>query len=213
MTLTAILTLATAVFALAIKPGAGMMMVMSRSMAQGLSACLTFVLGICIVSIFFLLVVVFGFKYASVDMVFLSILIKSLASVYLIWLGIKGLQGNHEGLSVDEVGARNFFDNLTASIVLTLSNPLTILFYAGIIPTILDVNAMTWENIFIASLVIIVVETFTALAYSSPLIFFRSKIKPDFLDGMRVFSSIVIIIVGLYIGYTAIPAKELLTIF
>ena len=110
MTLQAILTLAMAVFALAIKPGAGMMTVMSRSLSQGLGACLTFILGICIVSIFFLLIVVFGFKYISVDMVFISILVKSIAAVYLIWLGIKGLQEDNSALSIDEVEARNFFD-------------------------------------------------------------------------------------------------------
>lgn len=213
MTLQAILTLAMAVFALAIKPGAGMMTVMSRSLSQGLEACLTFILGICIVSIFFLLIVVFGFKYISVDMVFISILVKSLAAVYLIWLGIKGLQEDNSGLSIEEVEARNFFDNLMASIVLTLSNPLAILFYAGIIPTILDVQNITGQEVFVASLVIIIVESVVALAYSAPLIYWRSKVNMQWLNRMRLFSSYVIIVVGLYIGYTAIPAKELLAVF
>lgn len=213
MTLQAILTLAMAVFALAIKPGAGMMMVMSRSLSQGMGACLTFVLGINIVSIFYLMLVFFGFKYAQVDLVFISILIKSIAAVYLIWMGVKGLQQNNKGLSVDEVGARNFFDNFSASILLTLSNPLVIIFYAGIIPTILDVATLTWHDLFVISLVIIVVETVVAVAYSAPLVFYRHKVNKSFLEGMRVFSSIVIICVGLYIGYTALPAEDLKAVF
>jgi len=213
MTLSAILTLAAAVFALAIKPGPGMTMVMSRTISQGISACLAYVIGFCVVSIFFLLIVIFGLKYVPLDLIFISILIKSFAAVYLIHLGIKGLQQDTQSLSIEEVSARNFFDNLTASLILTLSNPLTILFYAGILPTILDIQAITWNDIIIISFVIIVVETLTALAYVSPLLYFRKKIDLHLMERLKVFSSAIIIGVGLYIGYSALMAEDLKAIF
>lgn len=214
MTLDSILVLAAAVAALAAKPGAGMMMVMSRTIAQGMGACLTFVLGFCIVSLLFLGLVIFGYKFTeNVDIVFISIIIKSLSAVYLIWLGVKGFQQASEQYYVEEVKIENFFDNLTASIFLTLSNPLAIVFYAGVLPTILDVSAISFQDVFIVSMVIIVVEYTVAIAYSLPLVLYRKRMKPEFFRGLKYFSSVVIIMVGLYIGYTALPAKDLASVF
>jgi len=213
MTIEAIFTLALAVAALAIKPGAGMMMVMSRSITSGWSACFAFVIGFCIISVLFLAIVVFGYQFIGVDLVFISIFIKSFAAVYLIWLGFKGLQTANAPLHLQESKAKSFYDNLTASLFLTLSNPLTIVFYAGILPTIMNVNDITWGVFTLMAMVICLVELIVAVAYSAPLILFRRKFKPEHLNGLKIFSSIVIILVGLYIGYTAIPAKDLLSVF
>ncbi len=214
MTWDAVLILAAAVMGLAIKPGAGMTMVMSRTITQGMGACLTYALGFCIVSLFFLGLVIFGYKFAEdIDIVFISIVVKSLAAVYLIWLGFKGLRDLQEEYHVQELQEESFVDNLTASIFLTLSNPLTIVFYAGVIPTILDVQAIMPMDILIISIVICVVEFAVAVGYSLPLALYRYKLKPEFLRGLKYFSSIVIIMVGLYIGYTALPAKDLTSVF
>jgi len=51
MTLEAIITLSIAVFGLAIKPGPGMMLVMSRTIAQGMKACFTFLIGFLFISV------------------------------------------------------------------------------------------------------------------------------------------------------------------
>lgn len=213
MNIESILTLALAVAALAIKPGAGMMMVMSRSIASGWSACFAFVIGFCVISILFLAIVVFGYQFINVDIVFISIFIKSFAAVYLIWLGIKGLQTANAPLHLQESKAKSFYDNLTASLVLTLSNPLTIVFYAGILPTIMNINEISWNDFIIMGAVICVVELVVAVAYSAPLILFRKRFDQSSLSGLKIFSSIIIILVGLYIGYTAIPAEDLLSVF
>jgi threonine/homoserine/homoserine lactone efflux protein len=209
-----ILILAAAVMGLAIKPGAGMMMVMSRTLAQGMSACLAFATGFSIISIFFFLLVVFGYKFASgLDIVFISIVIKSFSAVYLIWLGVKGIQEEQEDMSFDGEKVVTFLDNLMASIFLTLSNPLTIVFYAGVLPTILDVKNITTYDILTVSCVITVIEFAVAIAYSLPILWCRHKMKKELFVGLRYFSSIVLILVGLYIGYTALPAEDLKLVF
>lgn len=213
MTLEAIMTFAIVVGALAIKPGAGMAMVMSRSIAQGWGACLSFVLGFCIISILFLGLVVFGYKFVEVDLVFISILIKSFAAVYLIWLGVKGLQKAQDPFYIEDMKVESFFDNLSASLMLTLSNPLTIVFYAGILPTILDIKSISLMDFATLSLTVIVVEYLVAIAYTAPLILYRTRIPQSFMRGLSYFSSVVIILVGLYIGYSALPSKDLTSIF
>ena len=213
MTIEVLLAFALAVGALAIKPGAGMAMTMSRSISGGWPACFAFVLGFCIVSILFLLIVIAGYQAFEVDLVFITILIKSCAAVYLIYLGFKGLSEANESLDLVENPAESFFDNLSSSIVLTLSNPLTIVFYAGILPTLIEVQTITFIDVVALSLVIVVVEYAVAIFYCAPMILFRKKMKQQSLQGLKIASSLTIILVGLYIGYTAIPAKDLLSVF
>ncbi len=214
MTLESILVLAVAVMGLAIKPGAGMMMVMSRTLAQGMGACLAFAAGFSIVSIIFFLMVVFGYKFTThLDIVFISIVIKSFSAVYLIWLGIKGIQEEQDTLSFDGEKVVTFSDNLMASIFLTLSNPLTIVFYAGVLPTILDVKNITTSDIFTVSLVVIIVEFTVSICYSLPILWCRHKMTKELFSGLRYFSCIVLILVGFYIGYTALPAQDLKSVF
>jgi threonine/homoserine/homoserine lactone efflux protein len=213
MTWDSVLIFAAAVGALAIKPGAGMMMVMSRTLSQGMSACLAFALGFVLISVLFLGLVFFGYKFVEVDLIFISILIKSLSAVYLIWLGIKGLQALEDKYHIEQMKVESFFDNLSASIMLTLSNPLTIVFYAGIVPTLVNVKDVSLSDFGIMALVIAVVEFVVAIGYSLPLLWYRKKVNADFLRQLKFFSSIVIILVGLYIGYTAISSDALLSVF
>lgn len=213
MTLEAILTFAIAVAALAMKPGPGMAMVMSRAVSQGFWAVIAFVLGFCLISVLFLGLVVFGFKYVEVDMVFISIMVKTLAAAFLIWLGIKGLQNVNNTFKVEKIDVEKLFDNFSASVMLTLSNPLTIVFYAGMLPTIMNVKEINWNDFVILAFTICVVEYAVAMAYSSPFLLFRKKIPQKFMTGLSYFSSIVIISVGLYIIYTTLPSKDLTSIF
>lgn len=213
MTLEAILTLGLAVMALALKPGPGMAMIMSRTISQGMGACFTFMLGYLNVTFIYLLIVFTGFHFAEMDMVFITILVKSLAAVYLIWTGFKGLQSLSESLAIQDVEGEGFLDNFFAAVMLTASNPLVIVFYAGILPTLLNVNTMTVHDMSVIIMVVLAVELIIPVLYCIPLAMFRSKFPPSFLRGLKLFSSITIILVGLYIGYTAIPAQDLLSVF
>ncbi len=126
MTLEAIITLSIAVLALALKPGPGMMMVMSRTISGGMSACFTFMLGFLLVTMAYLWFVLLGFHLVDLDIVFLAIFIKTLAAVYLLHLGVKGIMYPEVSYGVTEPQGHSFFDNLSAAIILTASNPLII---------------------------------------------------------------------------------------
>ena len=213
MTLEAIMTLSVAVLALALKPGPGMMMVMSRTISGGLSACLTFILGFLLITLAYLVIVLFGFKFIDLDIVFLSILIKTLAAVYLINMGVKGIMYPEVSYGVEEPKGHSFFDNLTSSMILTASNPLVIVFYAGILPSVINIDAMSLNDMAIIITVVLAIEGIFPLIYCSPFMLFRKKLSTDFLKGLRIFSSIIIIIVGLYIGASALPSKDIISLF
>ncbi|MEM8834171.1 MAG: LysE family transporter, partial [Pseudomonadota bacterium] len=158
MSIEAIITLAIAVFGLALKPGPGMMMVMSRTMAQGMAACFTFLLGFLLITLLYLVLVFVGFHMTGLDLVFITILIKALAAVYLIWIGIKGLQNIELTYDRQVPEGFNFFDNFTAAMVLTLSNPIIIVFYAGILPTVIDIADLNLNSMVIVAAIVLLIE-------------------------------------------------------
>jgi threonine/homoserine/homoserine lactone efflux protein len=213
MTLEAIMTLVIAVTALAVKPGPGMTMVMSRTISGGMSACFTFVLGFLFVTLAYLWIVLLGFQFINLDIVFVSILIKTLAAVYLINIGIKGIMYPEVSYGVEEPKGHSFFDNLSAAVILTASNPLVIVFYAGILPTVIDIDAMSMNDMVIITFIVLGIEGLFPIVYCMPLAIFRKKISTEFLKGLRIFSSIIIILIGLYIGASALPSKDILSVF
>lgn len=213
MTLEAIITLSVAVLALAIKPGPGMMMVMSRTISGGMPACFTFILGFLAITFLYLLVVLLGFQYVDLDFVFIGILIKTLAAVYLIHMGVTGVLYPEVSYGVEEPQGHGFIDNLTSAMVLTASNPLVIVFYAGVLPTVIDIDLMTFDDMVIIILIVLAIEGIFPIIYCAPFALFRKKIPEEFLKGLRIFSSIIIILIGLYIGYTALPSMDLTSIF
>ncbi len=213
MTLEAIITLTIAVLGLAIKPGPGMMMVMSRTMGQGMKACFTFLIGFLLITFLYLVLVFIGFQMTNIDLTFILILIKSLAAVYLIYIGVKGLQNPDVAYLNETPEGHSFFDNLSASIMLTISNPLVIVFYAGILPTLIDVSNITMNDMALITMIVLFIEGIVPILYCAPLAFYRKTISLEFLKGLRIFSSIAIILIGLYIGYTAIGSEDILAVF
>jgi len=213
MDIPAIFTLFMAVLALALKPGPGMMALISRTLAHGMPGCLLFMAGVLIVNTFYLSLILLGLRFAHDDLLFISILLKALAAVYLIYLGIKGLQNPDIDMAMKDFKEERLFDNLTAAIMLTLSNPLVIVFFGGLMPSLINVPDMTALDVGIILAVIWGVELGVAVLYCLPFALSRSKMNATHLRKINIGSSLILIAVGIYIGYSALPAKDFLATF
>lgn len=213
MDFAAILTFFLGVFALAVKPGPGMLAMASRAISQGIGALLLFVAGMNLVKLFFLAIVILGFGIAEDELIFISILIKSLAAVYLIWIGFKGVANPDIDISISENKVTRSFESFNAGVLVTISNPFDILFFAGILPTIIDVKDVGLIEYLIFAGIIIVVETGVALSYSIPMALSRGFFTPSLMRNINLGASIALIIVGFIIGYSALPAHDLISVF
>jgi threonine/homoserine/homoserine lactone efflux protein len=210
MDLQAAITLFLAVLGLAVKPGPGMMAIMSRTLAQGMTACLTFMAGVSLVTVLYLCLVFAGMKFAQDDLLFISIMLKALSAAYLIYLGIKGLQNPDVHFSLHAEKAEKIFDNFTASVMLTLSNPLVIVFYGVLLPSILDIASLDLAAMFWVIVIVLAVEIGVAVMYCWPIAYARDIVTPKLLRNVSRVSSVVLIVVGLVIGLSAMPAKDIL---
>lgn len=212
MDLQAATTLFFAVLALAIKPGPGMMAIMSRTLAQGMPACLAFMAGVCAVLLFFLGIVFAGLQFAHDDLLFISIFLKATTAVYLIYLGVKGLQNPDVHFSLQAEKEEKLFDTFTAAVMLTLSNPLVIVFYGVLLPSVLDISALGFADMLMVATIIVGVETGVAVLYCLPIAYSRDFVTPRLLRHISIFSCVVLIIVGIVIGWSALPARDVLSL-
>ncbi len=223
MDIQAFFALAIGVMLLAVKPGPGMLAVASRALGQGMPSVIAFVTGTNLVKVLFFTIVVLGFTVVEDHLLFVSILVKSLAAVYLIWLGIKGLQASEviddfatleaevEGdqkPSEQSAEGATLFENFSAGFMLTLSNPFDILFFAGILPTIVDVSDVGAAQYILAAVIIVVSDLIVAFSYAIPLALSRFLFSKKALASMNTWSSVAIIVVGLIVGFSAIPASD-----
>lgn len=205
MDLNAFLTLFAGVALLAAKPGPGMMTVATKAMGEGLTQVLYFMVGTNLVKILFFTLVVFGYGVISDKALFVTILLKSFTALYLIWLGAQGLRKPDPEAEANQAIAKKsgFRDNFIAGFMLTISNPFDILFFAGILPTILDVNTITLTQYLVCAFVIVAADALVALSYAAPIALSRRFFVRPVVRKLNIVASIGLVLVGLYIGYTA----------
>lgn len=212
MTLESLITLAIAMTLLTIKPGPGMMALITRALADGFKPAAALIFGIATVQAIFFVIAAYGFSLIQEQMVFFSILLKSIGAAYLIYLGFKGFVHLEAGIwagKVDQQTKVNVFENYIAGAAITLGNPFVILFYAAIIPTIMDLDNLRIEDVIIATAVLISVNLAINLTEAAIASKIRDVLKkPEIVKWMNIITSTAFIMIGLFIGWTIFPITE-----
>jgi threonine/homoserine/homoserine lactone efflux protein len=162
-----IISLAIALFVLAVTPGPGVLATVGRSLSSGFRPAAFFVLGILFGDLFFLSLAILGLGVVATAMGKFFIIVKILSGGYLIFLGLKLLinpPGNIEVKIQQNDGLT--FKNTLSGFGLTLSNPKTILFYVSFLPTFMNVTAFSLKDYFVASTEIFIVIGSVLLGYA-----------------------------------------------
>lgn len=216
MDFVSILSLAFAIFILAWKPGAGLFLNVSIALRQGFWAAFIFVFGAAIGDAIYFMIAYLGIVNSFEHMEFIIILVKSLGAVYLIWYGIKGLQDGVTGRKAKAAPTKKTaIEDFTTGVVFTLGNPITIIFFMALIPTIVDLAHLTPQDLAIALFIVIVWGTLSYSTVSATAAFFGKNIfKNDkAMEVLNIVTSIAIILIGLIIGWSAFPVVDFQRIF
>lgn len=208
-------TYAITIGVLAIKPGPGVLAVVSKTASRGVAGFSTYMAGALSGEMIFLALVVFGFAIAGDQLVFLSLLLKALAGVYLIYLGYNTLK---EPISLNPSlktasSLKNGWEDYSTGLMLTLSNPFVIVVFGGIVPTVIDPGTVGLTDFAILAAVTAVMQLSGDLAYCLPVMLSRRFFNNQTLNRLRLASGIVMILIGLYLGYSALPAQDLKAVF
>jgi threonine/homoserine/homoserine lactone efflux protein len=167
MTLPTVLTLAGAVFVLAITPGPGVAAGVGRALAFGLGPALAFTAGMLAGDALLLLLAIFGLAAIAEAMGELFTLVKIAGGVYLVWLGIKLWRLEPAPVGAQPQAGTGFWRSALGGFTLTLGNPKAIVFYAAFLPTVIDVARLDAGDIALTVTVVTAILFLVMFGYCS----------------------------------------------
>jgi threonine/homoserine/homoserine lactone efflux protein len=133
-------------------PGPGVLAVVSCAIGRGLKSALMMTCGLVIGDLVYFTAAILGMAALAHSMGEFFFIVKLLGAAYLIWLGIKLWRAHIEpqdSVPAPADGAvgnkrhRSGLGNVLAGLGVTLGNPKTIAFYAGLLPTFIDLRQLT----------------------------------------------------------------------
>ncbi len=141
---TATLGLATAI------PGPDIFAVVSSAIGRGFQSAIAVICGQIVSDLIYFNLAVFGLAALAQNMGELFLIVKLAGSAYLIWLGIQFWRSRTGigGADKDNIAAtapirRGFFRNLLVGFGTALGNPKTMVFYASLLPSVIDLRHLT----------------------------------------------------------------------
>jgi len=186
----------------AVTPGPGVFALLAKALSDGIQPCISLSFGMAVSDIAYLILACYGLSTLAEQWSGVFTTVRILGAIYLISLGWKIWHSRSQYTETHQAGSRQrrltgFFQGF----LISASNPKVILFYIAFLPNFMDLSALNFNDIMLASLL-----TFIALMLglmSIPLStlwakqFFRSE--QSMLSLNRVAGSIMIS-AGLYLG-------------
>lgn len=147
MTLTSMVALFGVMALLAAVPSVSVLAVSARSATSGFTQGAFTALGILVGDLLFLLLAMFGLAVLAEEMGSLFVLIKYLGGAYLIWLGIVLWRSRAMTPGLEASGDTSFRSSFMTGLVITLGDQKAVLFYLGLLPAFMDLDAMSFLDI------------------------------------------------------------------
>ena len=141
MSLSNTLALMSTMFVLAIIPSPSVFAVVARSAASGFVHGAVTSAGIVFGDFLFILFAILGLLTIAETNAFF--LVKYLGSAYLIYLGIATWRAKPRRQEIESIKELSWLSNFMGGLLITLSDPKAILFYAGFLPAYLDLTSIS----------------------------------------------------------------------
>jgi threonine/homoserine/homoserine lactone efflux protein len=151
---------------LAATPGPGVFATVARALASGFSHGAFVALGIVAGDLVYLLLAVYGLAAMAQAMGELFILVQYAGGAYLLWLGFRIWTAKPAARAIAGIRDTSWKSNFSSGLLVTLGNPKAILFYLGFLPTFVDLNHLSLQDVLLIATIIILVLGSVMLAYA-----------------------------------------------
>lgn len=150
-------------------PGPGIFSIVSCAIGHGLRHALAMTAGIVLGDVIFFWLAVLGMAALARSLGELFFFVKLAGAVYLIWLGVKLWRARPAApadVAVEAGAARGYSRSFVAGFLVTISNPKTIGFYAGLLPTFVDLERLTAVDAAAMGAIVVLVVAVIPAAYA-----------------------------------------------
>lgn len=158
MTFESLLIFAGLLTVACIIPGPGVITLLSRTLGSGWSSGMAFLIGITLGDLIFVTLAFFGMAALAQNMGDLFQWIKWAGALFLVYMGYQLIMSKGQGFnfSKDKSKPATFLD-ISSGLLLTLGNPKPFIFYAAIMPQVLDVTAISLTEFSLVLLTVVIV--------------------------------------------------------
>ena len=153
MTLSTTLALFSAMVLLALLPGPGILVVVARTLSQGLAAGVVTSAGIVAGDFVFIALAIGGLSALAQILGDFFLIVRYAGALYLIYLGVKTIRSRSQGWGDKPVTPSRHSTNFVAGLLTTLANPKAILFYVSFFPTFFDLSTLSYIDLSLILLV------------------------------------------------------------
>jgi threonine/homoserine/homoserine lactone efflux protein len=170
-------------------PGPGIFAVVSGAMGRGFREALAMVGGLILGDLIYFTLAVLGMAALARSMGELFFVVKLAGALYLIWLGFKLWRQPPAVLAATDApvsAQRGYRRSLLGGFFVTIGNPKTIAFYAGLLPTFIDLEKLSMSDaVAMAGIVVLTVGAIPAayaFAAASSRRFFTSPSRMKLMN-------------------------------
>lgn len=208
MTFETSLIFAISLILLWIKPGPGQAVKITRALNDGTLPAIYIASGITFGCLIFFFVAVLGLKIITEFFYDNRSILKFIGGAYFFYIGYLGLKNIKKGKwtgRVTKSHKQSFFENFGAGLLLTFSNPLDIVYFLGIMPTLVPVGSFSLTDMVIGALILISV----AFVVDILVILLVGQVKEalsniNFVQRINLITSVGFILIGLFLLYSAL---------
>ena len=176
MNINLLITFLIGMIVLAATPGPGVFGSMAKAAAEGFKMSLFFIGGLVLGDIIFLSLALLGLSAISKMMGDMFVAIRIVGGLYLIYLGIKMFRSSPNSTNTKTNWDENKWQTCVSGFLLTLGNPKPILFYASVLPTIINFNEVRLIDALVMMMLVALVS-FSVLGTDSYIASLSHKIQ------------------------------------
>jgi len=166
----------------AVMPGPGILAMVARALGSGFWPAVPMAVGMILGDLIFLSLVVFGLAAVAHQLGEFFIVAKFFGAAYLIYLGYRMWRAPVDKKTIAERSASGPVKMWIAGLVVTLSNPKTVLFFLALLPTVIDIRTIDSVSFIELSIIVVIVDAtvlgiYAAVAARTRLLFASSRLR------------------------------------
>jgi threonine/homoserine/homoserine lactone efflux protein len=128
-------------------PGPGVIALVARSLGSGYRPTLPMLFGMALGDVAYLTAAVLGLAYIASTFGLVFTIIRYLGAAYLLFIAWKFLRAKGEASQIQNEKAQGPLASFLGGLAITLGNPKVIVFYLALLPTFLDLTAVTHQDL------------------------------------------------------------------
>lgn len=207
MTIETIFIFAMSIALIWIKIGPGQALKITSGLNGGFFSGFSVALGIVLSCNIYFLVAAMGSVFVTSFFNEVGFFFKILGAFYLFYLGIKGIKNQNRKITdviENQITRPRYIPNFMAGLVLGLGNPISVVYFISILPTLVPVNSLSLQDIVMAMGIMTVI----GLIIDSLILLLVTQAKFALSDtkiarSINRATSIGFILIGLFLLYSA----------